>query len=255
MTNLVDEIFSREVQLELSKICDSTLEGLETNHRRADVMVKFLKQFGFKEIGCGTNRIVFAHKDIEGRAFKIALDSRGILDNNMEEKLYSDLKDIVPNFYDNNGLILIAERVIPFKKISEFYDNDRVSEILDTLAMRYVLNDVGPESFLNWGKDLMGRTLILDYAYLTPIEQCARHECPKCGSPFKYINNLKELKCTNKKCKAVFAIADITGTHVDILTQHGFITETFSDEIEHKKDMLEDESTDVLEQMGFNSDL
>lgn len=252
-TNIVDDIFSNEVQLSISRVCDSTEEELITNHRRADVLSKYLKQFGFKELGCGTNRIVFTHVDIPDRAFKIALDSRGIMDNNMEEKLFNDLKDFVPQFYDNNGLILIAERVTPLKHSSDYYEYaDDIQHVIDSIAPRYILNDIGPKSFLNWGVDNVGRFVILDYAYLTPMNGCRTLTCRKCGSGLTYNTDLTMIKCTNKKCKAVYSIGDIAGSHVDTLTEMGFTDETFDDEIESKKDMIEGETIDeMLGKMGF----
>lgn len=250
-TNIVDDIFSKEVQKTISDVCDSQKPDLITNHRRSDYLNDYLKTFGFKEVGCGTNRIVFRHRDIEDKVFKIALDSRGILDNQMEEKLYEGLSDIVPTFYDTNGLILIAERIYPLEHSSEYYEYaDEIQDVIDSISSRYILNDIGPKSFLNWGRDINGRMLILDYAYLTPIENCKQLICRKCDSNLKYNNDLTMIKCTNKKCKAVYSIADITGSHVDPLVELGFMDDTLNDEFKAKEKMIKGDD-DVLEKMGF----
>lgn len=255
-TNILDDIFSKEVQLNISKICDSVLEGLETNHRRADVMTSYLKQFGFKEIGCGTNRIVYTHINMEDRVFKVALDSRGIEDNNMEEKLFEPLIKLVPQFYDNNGLVLIAERVRVFSSRNEYIENDDIQNILDTLVKEYIINDIGPSSFLNWGVDRLGRTVILDYAYLTPLGNCKTLECRKCGAPLDYTDDLNMIECTNQRCAAVYSIADISGSHVDKLTELGFKDETFNDEIKCKEEMVMGEDIDdALDKLGFSDEI
>lgn len=255
-TNIVDDLFSKEVQLNISKVCDSDKEYLQTNHQRADMMTAYLRQEGFKEIGCGTNRIVYTHPNMDDRVFKIALDSRGIADNNMEEKLFDELIKIVPQFFDNNGLILVAERVRTFRDKAEYIDNDDIQPIIDSLVTGYIINDIGPSSFLNWGVDKMGRTVILDYAYITPMLECKTLECRKCGGALDYTDDLNMIKCTNKKCKALYSISDITGSHVDTLTQLGFKDETFTDEIKSKVDMVLGETADrALDKLGFSDEI
>lgn len=190
------------------------------NNLRADVIVQYLNEFGFREIGCGTNRITLKHENDESLVFKIALDERGITDNNLEELLAPKLQPYVTVMYDNVGTISVSEFVHTMKRedMDDYYD--AVSEILHRVGSRYILNDVGPNEFKNWGiRPDTNEIVILDFAYLTPITEEMDFSCrarvpgkkhKRCGGQLKYSNDFSKFVCTS--CNAEFAIGDIAAT-------------------------------------------
>lgn len=190
------------------------------NNMRADLILNYLKDFGFEEVGCGTNRIVVKHEMAPGIVFKIALDTRGIQDNDLEEILSSRLQPYVTVTYDNTGTISASEYVQTMTKDDMEENYDIVSDILHHIGSAYILNDVGPKAFMNWGYRVdSGEIVILDYAYLTPITQYMDFSCKakapgkkhkKCGGPLGYSKDFSEFVCTC--CGARFAIGDIAST-------------------------------------------
>ena len=138
------------------------------NNKKADSISNYVRQLGFIECGSGTNRIVFRKNRI---VIKVALDYMGIDDNNSEFKLSKELFPYVTECYENNGIISVQEYVNPIKKYDEFESiYPRVKKILNKLSFKYILDDVGPKSFMNWGIRLNNENecVILDYAYLKP---------------------------------------------------------------------------------------
>jgi len=190
------------------------------NNLRADAIVQYLNEYGFREIGCGTNRIALKHEDDDSIVFKIALDERGIVDNNLEEVLSPKLQPYVTVMYDNIGTISASEFVYTMKSgdMDNYYNG--VSEILHRVGSRYILNDVGPNEFKNWGiRPETNEIVILDYAYLTPITEEMDFSCKaripgkkhkRCGGPLKYNKDFSKFVCTH--CDAEFAIGDVAAT-------------------------------------------
>lgn len=190
------------------------------NNMRADAILNYVKPFGFEEVGCGTNRIAIRHVNEPTVVFKIALDSRGITDNDLEEVLSSRLQPYVTVTYDNTGTISASEFVDVMTSDDMENNYEVVSNILLHIGSAYVLNDVGPKAFMNWGfRPYSDEVVILDYAYLTPIVPEMDFSCKakapgkkhkKCGGPLRYSKDFSEFVCTC--CGAKFAIGDIAAT-------------------------------------------
>lgn len=201
----------------LSKFVKGNVE-ITDNNLRADFIMKLLRPCGFREVGCGTNRIVVSTENKPGYVFKIALDKQGIIDNNLEMELSPKLFPYVTTTYDNIGIIAAAEHVQVMNRALFNAHWGTVRNILFTIAQKYILNDVGPKSFMNWGIRDDNNVVILDYAYLTRITPQMNFRCKakdigdpcKCGGLLKYNNDFTEFECV--KCGAKFAIGDIAKT-------------------------------------------
>lgn len=196
MSKIVD-IFGYNILDQLSHICNNIDEYI-TTVQKADGVIDLLSDYGFIELGCGTNRIVVGHPDYPEYAFKIALDSKGVSDNKSEFILSKDLAEVrkVATYtYETNGLVALAERVkvLNRKKFNKYLDT--MKEILYELSSVYILNDVSPKSFLNWGIDKNKKLVICDYAYLTKVDDVKLTTCKTCGCKLGYKDDFSGFKC------------------------------------------------------------
>lgn len=198
-------------------------QDITDNNERADYIVRYLSQFGFSEVGCGTNRVVVKKDCDDTTVYKIALDKRGYKDNILENVLSRKLQPYATVCFDNIGVISAQERVNVMTK-TDMYDNiNTVRSILMNIGMVYVVHDVGPNAFMNWGFRDNGEIVILDYAYITPITKDMVFKCkakqfgkPKrCGGQLIYTENYDKFMCM--KCGAKFAISDIIALPEDEL--------------------------------------
>lgn len=224
--SILKETIAMELLSKIDKICDSQKKGLILNPQRADAISKKMKEYGFREIGCGTNRIVFEHKRYNKYVFKIALDRRGIVDNESEYRLCREniLHPFVTKNYESNGLVSVAQKIETLTSFELDRYGDTMMKYLDFLKDYYILNDIGPKSFKNWGVDDNGKLLILDYAYLTRTNEVELRVCNKCNSALVYNDDLSKLVCSNKKCRKEFTFAEVSGGTYDPLLEMGFIT-------------------------------
>lgn len=225
---------------------------LNDNNEKADGIIKFLRKMGgkgsddkyvWREVGAGTNRIVVYNVNYPDVVFKIALDRRGILDNKMERELYKNyeiIRKYVPNTYETDGIILKAEKINTFRK-GDFENNEESCyRILNDLGQVFVLNDVGPTSFRNWGYRDCGDILINDFAYLTPVERITLRHCRvrDCEGELTYDKDLLYMQC--RECGARVPISDVTSGYIDECVEMGFVTDTF-DEYDNNFDSMTDD--------------
>jgi hypothetical protein len=125
-------------------------------------MMTALREYGFTDIGPGTNRFCVRHVDY---IYKIAMDSYGVRDNWNEFNMSPELQPYVTKTYECNGLIAVAEYVTLINK-KEFLDSRQILKgVLDILADDYMFCDISllPKNFANWGYRLDGSLVITDY--------------------------------------------------------------------------------------------
>ena len=238
-TSIIMDTFTNKKSLEkISDICNSI--KITDNNKRADAIIKLLKKEGFEEIGCGTNRIVVAVKNRTDYVFKIALDNRGICDNNNEFLLspYLVPKGWVAASYENTGLILAQEMGVTCTRNEMDTRIDEVLSILDEIKFSFVLNDVGPESYRNWMIDKYGKIKLCDYAYLSPVSEMKITNCSKCDTELEYNDNLSGFVCP--KCGKEYSFGTVTGgISVSELYDMGFVS---ANPIDVNQDGLLDDS-------------
>lgn len=214
-------------------IYELTKDNTHSNFEKADILSDYLAPYGFREAGCGTNRIAYKKG---GYIFKIALDSKGIRDNNNEYNLSNELLPHVAECYDNNGLISVAEKVVVMNKSDTFHYDKEIELILRKMSKAYVLNDVGPKSFLNWGINHLGNPVILDYGYIRPITANMKFVCRRndCDGNLKYDDSYTAFMCDI--CGRKYPIVDIAGDGLYI-------------------DLYNDDSVDYINMDGIESEL
>lgn len=226
--SIIAQAISEKLLNHIDNICDSQKQELITNTRRADALSKKFKKRGFRELGCGTNRIVFEHPDYPDYAFKVALDRRGVMDNDLENKLCNNniLHNFVAYNYESNGLVSVAEKIQNIEKfdlLENHYDT-LIMKNIEYLQNYFILNDIGPKVYRNWGINKEGKLVINDYAYVEPLDHVIIQRCNKCGGELKYNEDLTKLVCCNKKCKKEFTFSEVTGGIYGPLAEMGFIT-------------------------------
>lgn len=243
------ELFPEKLIDRLSEICDNF--DIPDNNERADKMIKVLKKYGFKEVGCGTNRIVVREIDNEEFVYKIALDSAGINDNNMEYDLSFELPGLVVKNYESTGLISKAQYVYTFNSndIDTYYTD--VMDKLNIIKQKYLLFDVGPRSYKNWGytTDVHGDVediLLLDYAYLVKMSDISIKRCRKCGCSLAYKDDLSGLICSD--CGTEYSFAQAIGNRVASSTAALF---GLSDESEAPLNKIEIDDETTLSTEGL----
>lgn len=237
---LIDDYFRPEVIEKLDHLCDSFT--VTDNNERADRMMDILADEGFEEEGCGTNRLCVSHHDDDSLVFKIALDNRGVIDNNVEMYLNEELGDDVPKAYFNTGLICAEEKIHIFGSDLFLAHYDECIDIINRLSCEYILNDVGPKSFYNWGiNEETNKVQIADYAYLSRISDAVLTECEKCGGRLSYTKDFSHFQCDD--CDAVYELREVAGDPIDPLAQQGF---TMVDEIS-----TDDNGNDNRDEFGF----
>ena len=186
------ELFPESVLDKLVKI--RTDPKYTDNNQRAEDIIDLLSGYGFSEIGPGTNRICMRNVDY---VYKIAMDSYGVRDNWNEFNLSPELQPDVPKTYESNGTVTVAEYGTLMTK-SEFMDSrEIIRAMLDKLSDDYLFCDISlqPKNFTNFGYRLDGTIMILDFAYIYPIDPKIMF-CKKCGSRIQWNANYDKLVCT-----------------------------------------------------------
>ena len=205
------ELFSPAITVKLFEIMHTGSD----NQDKADMVTDLLSGLGFEDRGCGTNITVMSNPLYPGVVFKIALDPYGIADN------YNDInfQDMIPRYArvyarDASCIVSVQERYY----VMDQYDMARylpiVKDYLKILKDSYLLADISPKSFLNYGIDRKGKFVIIDGSDLYPLKQlkggftCKRivkytkkGDPVYCGGKLEYINDYYQCRC--KKCNDV----------------------------------------------------
>ena len=203
------ELFSAELVDDMFSIMDYGSD----NYEKADYMLKELGPYGFYEIGEGTNILVVGNDRYPGVVFKIALDHNGIADNFNDELL----QRVVPHYTrvfarHSTGIVSVQEYSVTMTKerMTQFYP--RIIKLLEKLSKTYLIADLSPSRFLNFGINRQGDYVIQDGSDLYPLSQLTRkfrckNPCgwdPKkremllCGGKLEYSADFLVLRC--KKC-------------------------------------------------------
>lgn len=163
---------------------------------------------GFRKLGCGTNRIVYACLENPNIVAKIALDRVGISDNPAEYQNQFYIKPFCTKVFDVSpcGTIAITERVQPITSKAEFLSvAEDIFEFLNSCIIgEYVIEDIGTKYFMNFGlRDNGFGIVLLDYPYLYPLDgnklYCTAllpNSNIVCNSVIDYDSGFNSLICT-----------------------------------------------------------
>ena len=192
---------------------DYSIEDCNVAAKRiSDIMTNI----GFREIGCGTNRIAFLK---DGYVYKVALDKRGFIDNISEYKRAIEFPKYLVKVYETNRVVLVCEYC---ELITNQIFNERKSEIraiLDELSMYYVMDDVGltAKNYCNWGLrreidddgNERDSLIIIDDAYFYPIRHNTDMLICTCGARIQLNSQYTGYHCSNSACHMTWTVPEI----------------------------------------------
>jgi midasin, putative len=207
------EIFTDDIINDLFTI----MKSCSDNQRKADYICEELESYGFSAVGLGTNIITMANPYYPGVVFKIALDDYGIADN------FNDcvLVNYVPRYNrvfarDPSAMISVQERlVIPTQEQMDLF-MPRILQILKEMSKYFLIADLSPDMFLNYGVTRDGDFRFIDASDLYPLSQMKKEpRCNRitgehkhtgdfkyCEGKLKYTPDFKYLVC--EKCGKEF---------------------------------------------------
>lgn len=183
------------------------------NQSKANILEDELSYLGFRIISSGTNITVMENPVYPGVVFKFALDECGIADNFNDEILQYRIPHFAKVFArETLGLISVQQRYVwmDSNRMTDF--RDEIYELLEELKEKYIVADMSPKRFLNYGVDRNGEFVIIDGSDLYPLNyipdpiRCKnlvgwdpdKEESIKCGGKLEYTDDFMWLKC--KKC-------------------------------------------------------
>lgn len=217
VTSKIKTTFDETTRRYIAAICDT--KRIDSNADKMILLLNLLytNKVKFEILGGATNRIAL---QIEGYAFKFAVDEQGYKDNLMEYSLSPELQPYVTKAFETNGYVLIAECVEVMNQTTFERYRYEIQKVLDMLAQDYLLGDVGylKKNMANWGIR-NNKPVILDYAYCHRATENL-FTCSSCGSILTYDSVYDKLMCTDRSgCKAVYTYNQrkrIQGNQVDI---------------------------------------
>ena len=201
------ELFTPDVISDLFTI----LNHDASNATKARFMIDELSHFGFKAAGGeGTNIVVLLHDRYPGVVFKLALDSNGIADNFNDEML----QYVIPRYTrvlarDLSGIVSVQERSITMSSARMKDFEGDIMRLLKQLSEKYLVADLSPVRFLNFGVARDGDFVIQDGSDLYPIDdmdhkvKCRnsvgwdekKHKVLRCGGKLHYTTDFLAMVC------------------------------------------------------------
>jgi hypothetical protein len=181
--------------------------------------------YGFKRFASGTHRVVYRHLDIPSIIAKISLNKSSLTDNIREYQNQVFLKPFCCKCFevDRSGMIGIFERVEPILSREEFASvaGDIFDFINTKLVGKYVIDDIGTDSFMNYGLRIATNynkyafgPVLLDYPEVYPLDgnklYCSRRDMTTgmiCGGVLDYDAGFNTIKC--KKCGASYSAREL----------------------------------------------
>ena len=192
------------------------------NSDKADFMIEELKPYGFDVLGEGTNIVTLINPAYPGVVFKIALDECGIADNFNDEIL----QNYIPRYNKvlarhPSAIVSVQERCVVIKdpsRMSMF--RPAILDLLGELSKDWLIADLSPDRFLNYGVGRDGEFVIIDGSDLYPLASITEkircrhrdHEDEKtgktiyCNGKLHYTSNYLYLVCD--KCNSEFLPID-----------------------------------------------
>lgn len=232
------ELFSSEVLDDLTTI----MEWSSDNQLKSRKMIEYLSEFGFEDLGLGTNVLAITNPIYPGVVFKLALDCYGVADNINDEWL----SESIPHYAkfitrDLTGIVSVQQRYTGIKSLARLNTfREEILSLLNKLSKKYLVIDLGLNRFLNYGVDRDGEFIILDGSDLYPVSNaktlmvCSRgvgykgnsHKVKRCGGHLEYDEDFHELVC--QKCGARCNPSELRPTKGDGDMAAIFITDGLS---------------------------
>lgn len=181
------------------------------NQLKADYIEDLLSPYGFECLGEGTNILCMINPAYKGVVFKVALDEYGIADNFNDEVLMK----YIPRYNkvlarDPSAIVSVQVRCVVIKdqaRMSMF--RPKILTLLRELSKEYIVADLSPDRFLNYGVGRDGKFVIIDGSDLYPLckldhePRCTRYDgenektgkMKTCGGKLYYTPDFMNLVC------------------------------------------------------------
>lgn len=168
------------------------------NYKKANYILEELEPYGFEEVGEGTNILVIKHRHYPGVVFKIALDTNGIADNFNDELL----QRVVPHYTrvfarHSTGIVSVQEYSVTMTKERMRDFVKPIMKLLRKLSETYLIADLSPSRFLNFGINRKGDFVIQDGSDLFPLSQLDKKA--KCQNPVGWDAKKRKMKICGGK--------------------------------------------------------
>lgn len=190
----------------------SIMNSCSNNHRKADMVVKYLKDMKFKEVDLGTNIICMENKKYDDVVFKIALDPCGIEDNFNDVWLSEEIPEYSRVYaHHRTGIVSVHKRYKVFDSqhsIQRYHK--QIMKLLRRLSKDYLIVDLSPINIKNYGTDKKGQLVIIDGSDMIKLNSgVSEFRCTElinknntkfkeCGGELEYDEIFQYLVC--KKC-------------------------------------------------------
>lgn len=206
----------------MNKLVTSIKYNSKTDYKESEIK-KVMNCYGFVRYTSGTHRVVYRHLDIPTIVAKISLNKSSLGDSIREYHNQFMLKPFCTKVFDvyPTGLIGIFERVEPFQSRDEFMSvaGDIFDFINSKIVGKYVVDDIGTASFMNYGIRKVGPysnisfgPVILDFPEVYPLDGDKLY-CNKidngiiCGGVLDYDSGFNTIRCT--RCGKIYEAREL----------------------------------------------
>lgn len=225
------------------------------NQLKSDYVTELLEPLGFEDLGLGTNILTMVNPVYPGVVFKIALDEYGVADN------FNDcvLQDVVPHYArvfarHPSSIVSVQQRYIVMtqERMRMYYEP--IVNLLNKMKDYFLIADLSPDMFLNYGIDRNGDFVIIDGSDLYPLHQikgkirCKRivgehkktGEFKYCEGKLKYTKDFRSLIC--EKCGREYNPLELR-PRKDVDTLKSIMSDGFTKE---ERQMLEQRQLEAI---------
>ena len=148
------------------KLVTSVKYSSKIDYKEAEIK-KIMEYHGFIRFASGTHRVVYRHLDYPYIVAKISLNKSSLMDNIREFQNQSFLKPFCCKCFevDQSGMIGLFEKVDPILSREEFLSiaGDIFDFINEKIIGKYIVDDIGTESFMNYGLRKGFGPVLIDY--------------------------------------------------------------------------------------------
>ena len=200
----------------LHKLATSIRYTSKTEFKFAEID-RVMKSRGFIKLAAGTNRICYRYLENNAICIKVAYNNVGTKDSIREFKNQEIFKPFVCKIFEVSpcGTVALVERVEQIKNKEEYISI--AGEVFDMLYKwfigKYVLEDVGTDTWMNVGLRNSFGPVLLDYPYVYELDG-AKLYCSLpldngqlCNGEIDYDDGLNHLIC--KKCGAKYKAQEL----------------------------------------------
>lgn len=208
----------------MNKLVTSIKYTSKMSYKESEIK-KVMNYYGFVRYASGTHRVVYRHLDIPTIITKISLNKTSLGDNIREMHNQQYLKPFCTKVFDvyPTGVIGLFERVEPFQSREEFASvaGDIFDFINTKIIGKYVVDDIGTSSFMNYGirkagpySNISFGPVLLDFTEVFPLDG-AKLYCNKvdpntgiiCGGTLDYDEGFNLIRCN--KCGKIYEAREL----------------------------------------------